>query len=63
VEDVCNDSEAYCEQKEPSAPGTNDVVCVLVDCKGVVMRKGHIHERERPSDKDLRRLVKRRWRQ
>ena len=51
VQDVCDDSEAYYEQKEPSAPGNNDVVCVLVDCKGVVMRKEHICE-ERPSDKD-----------
>jgi hypothetical protein len=57
VQDVCNDSEAYYEHKEPSAPGTNDVVCVLVDCKGVVMRKEHICE-ERPSDKDPKKTGK-----
>ena len=57
LEDACNDSEAYYEQKEPSAPGPNDVACVLVDCKGVVMHKGHIPE-ERPSDKDPKKTGK-----
>jgi len=61
VEDVCDDAEAYYEQKEPSLPGNSDVVCVLVDCKGVVMRKEHIPE-ERPSDKDPKKTAKRRWR-
>ena len=57
VEDVCDNAEAYYEQKEPSLPGNSDVVCVLVDCKGVVMRKEHIPE-ERPSDKDPKKTGK-----
>ncbi len=61
VEDVCDDVEAYYEQKESSLPGNNDVVCVLVDCKGVVMRMENSPDRqslERPSDKDPQKLGK-----
>ncbi|MHB8203026.1 MAG: hypothetical protein ACYDHG_04885 [Desulfomonilaceae bacterium] len=61
VEDVCDDAEAYYEQKEPSLPGNSDIVCVLVDCKGVLMERNTSLKSAHPI-KILKKLAKRRWR-
>jgi len=51
VSDACDDVAAYYEQKEPVAPEDDDLVCVLVDCKGVVIRKEE-HAAEEKANND-----------
>lgn len=50
VSDACDDVTAYYEEKKSPIPKSDEVVCALVDCKGVIMRKEARPVQDTPKD-------------